>query len=342
MKKWKLLTAAGFILAAGLMITSCTGGDKNAVARYKDAGIDMMAEGNYADAVESFDKALQNTGMRVTPEAMDINYYKAAALWQGGDFNGAVSVYTSLIEYDDKNPDPYFLRGCLYANERDIEKAVSDYKEAIKRNEADYDLYIAIYEQLYALDFKDEAMTFLNLALEAENKSDVDSDIGRGRIYVYLNQFDAAEKALLKAKEKGDARADLYLAEIAEKQGDKEASMQYLEAYATSDKKTSESLAALGSLLMESKEYGRALETFQEALSFENVKNEKELRKNEIAALEYTGQFTEAYQKARLFVADYPSEADVIRELPFLLTRFEGPYTNEPQDVVEEDENSAN
>ena len=87
---------------------------------------------------------------------------------------------------------------------------------------------------------------------------------------------------------------------------------------------------------MENKEYAEALSTFEKGLSLPKITNEKELLRNEIAALEYNGQFAEAYIKAQEFIQVYPNEQDMQRELVFLLTRFEGPYRDDGSASEEE------
>ena len=261
------------LAAAAILLASCGRADENEVVRSRDAGISAMTEGNYAEAVRAFDRALENTGLTVTNIAIDINYYKAAAQYLDGDFRGALKTYGGLIEYDKKSCAPYFLRGCIYADEREKDNAVADFRQAIQAPDADYDLYIEIYNQLSSLGYNEAALTFLNLGLEAEG-SGVESDIGRGRIYILLNQYEPAIKALNSAADRGASLAELYLAEAYDRQGEKEQAAEHIEKYANSEDVTSESLNALGMLQMENKEYAEALTTFEKALSLENITNE--------------------------------------------------------------------
>ena len=309
------------------MLSGCISGDATALHEYKEAGLDLMASGDYEGAIEQFDEALSNSGVTVTDEAIDVSYYKAVAQYLNDDFSGAIETYTALIAYDEDNADPLFLRGSLYMAENESAKGLEDYKAAVAVDEDNYDLYIAIYENLEALGYSDEALEFLNLGLEVDGNS-ADDYIGRGRIYLLLGQYDAAIKVLEKAEDKGESLALLYLAEVYDASGDEETSQEYIESYANSSDTTSESLNILGNILMENGSYAEALETYQEALALDDVTNEKELLKNEIGALEYTGDFETAYAKALEFIETYPNEADILREITFLETRVNGPYTN--------------
>jgi tetratricopeptide (TPR) repeat protein len=79
---------------------------------------------------------------------------------------------------------------------------------------------------------------------------------------------------------------------------------------------------------MQNGDYADALATYQEALALDEVTNEQELLKNEIGALEYTGDFKTAYTNALKYIEDYPNDSEMLREITFLQTRVNGPYTN--------------
>ena len=315
------------LVCTATLLTGCISGNASSLHEAKEAGIDLLISGDYEGAIKEFDEALGYSGMTVTAEAVDVCYYKAAAQYLNNDFEGAIETYTALINYDDDSSDPLFLRGGIYLNENESEKGLKDYKSAIAVEEDNYDLYIAIYENLEALGYSDEALQYLNFALAIEGSS-VENYIGRGRVYLLLGQYDAAVKALEKAEDKGSDEALLYLAKVYDASGDEDKSNEYIEEYANSADKTSESLNALGNIQMQNGDYADALATYQEALALDEVTNEQELLKNEIGALEYTGDFKTAYTNALKYIEDYPNDSEMLREITFLQTRVNGPYTN--------------
>ena len=292
--------------------------------KYKDLGIEAMSSGDFETAVSDFQEALNYAPKKVTKEEIDICYYKAAAQYLTNDFAGAVETYTALINYDSGNSDAHFLRGCIYLNEGESEKALKDFKKAVSIDEKNYELYIAIAENLAALSYSDDALEMLNLGLEVEGSSK-DDYLGRGRIYIVLGQYDAAVKVLNKAVDKKSNEAKLYLSQVYSMQGNIDAANSVLSDYLNGDV-TSESLNALGDLYMKNGEYELALNAYRQGLEQSKITNEKMLRKNEIGALEYTGNWQDAYEKANVYITDYPTDQDVLREIVFLKTRVEGPY----------------
>lgn len=113
------------VLTAG-MLTGCGSDDK---AKDKDAyrqyGINCIENGSYDDAVDAFQKALDQSVGSVGAEELDICYYKAKAQYLSGDVDGAIDTYTAIIDYD-KDSDAYYLRGCIYFAKNDTDKGLKD------------------------------------------------------------------------------------------------------------------------------------------------------------------------------------------------------------------------
>ncbi len=324
---WKKHTIIFSLLLLTLFsCTACTD-RSSSQQKYKTMGIEAMAGGDYATAVDDFNEALSFSNFKVTGQEVDICYYKAAAQYLMNDFTGALETYTALLDFDESNADAFFLRGCLYLNAGESDKAIRDFKSAVSCDEGNFDLYIEIYENLVAMNYSEDAMEFLNLGLEVEGSSAA-TYVGRGRIYILLGQNDAAIKVLTKAVDKKSNEAKLYLAQIYTSEGDEASATAILEDYIDGDV-TSESLNALGDLHMRNGDYEEALEAYEEGLAQTVVTNEKQLKKNRIGALEYTQDWQGAYEACTEFVTEYPADADTLRELVFLTTRVEGPYGEE-------------
>ena len=286
----------------------------------RDQGIAAMDEGRYEDAVALFDEALGCSIGRVTDLELDIDYYKGAAQYKGGQFEDAVDTYTYLIKYDEKNYKPYFLRGSIYAKEGEIGQAIKDYDAAVAVDEKNYLLYIEIYQNLNAQGYTDQGLVYLNNGLAVSDKSP-ESKYYKGRIYYMLGQTDEAEKLLKEAIEKDVIDAKLYLAKIYQDASDYVSAQALLEEYAASDAVTSDALGTLGDIELSSGNYDNALNYYEAGLSLDSIGNMPQLMKGKVAALEKLYRFDEAKEVLTQYIESYPNDEEASKELVFLQTR---------------------
>lgn len=287
---------------------------------YRQIGINNLEAGKYEDAVDAFQKALDESLAVIGKEEIDICYYKAKAQYLSGDVDGAIETYDALISYDKKNSDAYYLRGSIYLTEGQEEDALSDYAAAVKQDDENYDLYIQVYTDLAAAGHTDEAEGYLKEATAVTGKNVKDYAM-RGKAYVLLGDYDNATEQLDKAIEAGSEDAILYRAQVYEKQGDDDQAKSMYEEYVKNNSDNSAALGSLGSMLLEEGNYEDALNYIQMALALDDVENEQELRKNEILAYEYKKDFASAKEKMSSYVTDYPDDAEAVREYQFLQTR---------------------
>lgn len=315
----KRLLIIGLTLYIAMSFAAC-GGHSQKEIDLRDEGVELMDSGDYAGAIEKFDAALDCSIGKVTDLEIDINYYKAAAQFNSGDFDGAVATYEALIKYDGDNYEPYFLRGSIYATEGEIGKAILDYDKAVEVDPKNYLLYIEIYENLNSLGYTDQGLVYLNNALEISDKS-AESKYYKGRIYYLLGQTSQAQELLQEAVDKDIVEARLYLAKLYQDQGDYDSAQKLLEEYAKSDEVTSEALATLGDIEMANSRYESALNYYQAGLELDSIDNMPDLMKGEVSALEHLGRFDEACDALTQYLETYPNDEDAKKELIFLQTR---------------------
>lgn len=317
MKKRLLFIA--FIISTVAVFTGC-GKYNQAEIKLRDEGIAAMDEGNYEEAIQLFDKALGKSIGKVTDLELDIDYYKAAAQFAGGQFEDAATTYTYLIRYDSKNYKPYFLRGSIYAGEGEIGKAIKDYDAAVAIDEKNYLLYIEIYNNLNALGYNDQGLVYLNNALGVEDKSD-ESKYYKGRIYYMLGQNADAEKLLKEAVDNDVIEAKLYLAKLYQDAGDSDSAQKLLEDYAASDEVTSEALGTLGDIELSNGNYENALEYYNAGLTLDSIDNMPQLLKGQVAALESLNRYDEAKKILAQYLDKYPNDEEAKKEQIFLQSR---------------------
>lgn len=318
LKKYIALAAAILMLAGSL--SACSNEDQENQDAYRKIGINSMAEGDYNKAVKSFQKALDTSLGEVGPEEVDICYYKAAAQFAGGNYEDAIETYTALIDYDEDNAQAYYLRGSVYLNQKQEEKALKDYEKAVEAGEKDYDIYIGIYENLKNSGYEKEAEEYLKKALENKPKETEDY-AKQGHIYYLLGDYKQAKARLDKAIDKNSKEALLYLAEVYNAEGQTEQAQGLLESYVKDNAEDSEALNTLGMMQLNNEQYEDALKYFQMGIKLKDAPNRQELMKNEIATYEYMGDFESAREKLEAYLKEYKNDEEAVREDIFLKTR---------------------
>ncbi len=317
--KWsaccKGLAAALFF---GVIFTGC-GMDAERLEKeeaYRTIGIHAMEAGDYAAAMEAFNSALAQAN-GIGPNEVDICFYKAAAQFAAGSSYDAIETYHLLLESDSENADAYFLRGCVYLNLNESEKAQEDFAKAVEYAEND-EIYLMIYNSLSGAGLEEKAQKYLEAALEKKAGKKAENYTVRGKIYLLQKEYGKAVEALMTAVEKGDAEANLYLAQAYEASEDEAKASACIDAYIEANPKSSVAYNQLGKKAMEEGDYAEAISCFNQGLALEEVTNEQELRSNRIAAYEYNGDFESAREQMQEYVRDYPEDSAAAREYLFL------------------------
>jgi tetratricopeptide (TPR) repeat protein len=315
MKKRIILAAA----AVALCLSACgTDSDKEQQA-YRQYGITCMESGNYEEAVQAFQNALDQSIGRVGETELDICFYKAQAQALGGDEEAAMETYNAVIDYNG-DARAYYLRGNLYFDQGNQEQALADYQQAVEKGSDDYELYLGIYESMSSHDMAEDAQKYLNQALDI--KGDKTEDLlYKGRISTLLGDYTGAEKYLTQAKEKKEPLAYYYLGLNYEAQGDAEKAEACIREFLDSGEATSYDFYNLGVAELADKDYESALTYFEAGLALKEVPNKQELMKSAISAYEYSGDFASAKTMLEDYLALYPSDEEAQRESTFLETR---------------------
>lgn len=320
MKIKKYITITAISIMVCLSLWGCKSKDRENQEAYRKIGINSMVEGDYEKAIESFQKALDISMGKIGAEELDICYYKAAAQYANGDYEDALDTYTALIKYDKKNANAYFLRGSVYLNTNQGKKALKDYEKAVEVDSGNYEMYEGIYQNLKNSGQEEEAVKYLEKALNIKPKEGADY-AQRGHIYYLMEDYDNAKKNLDKAIDKNDKTALLYLAEVYNALGQVENAQALLENYVKDNAGDSEALNTLGMMQLNDGNYEDALKYFELGLKVKNAPNRQELLKNQIAAYEYMGDFESAKEKMKSYLKEYPNDESALREETFLKTR---------------------
>lgn len=309
------------LLALGILFTvsGCASSKEQLALRNK--GIEQFTNASYKEAVETFDKAL-SLSMTVGKTEKDICYYKAISLFCLKDYKKAEEVYSALIAYDENAWEPLYLRGLVYLSSDDATRAKEDFNRALSLHEKDYDFYIRVAGDLEANNEHEAALDILNKALHIGGDGAKD-ELRRGEILSLIGQYDESQKAYKKAEEKGERIALLYLAKAAADRGNFVDANNYIETVSAWNNLRADELAKRGEVYMRLGDYDKALSDFQKGQKKEEVPaaTMAQLKRGEIGALEYTGDFKGALSLAQSYLKDYPDDRDISREIVFLQSR---------------------
>ena len=343
----KLIFAAVFLLAAGLLTGCGQAGEKtrNAMAfissfDYQGAlteldaaeeegengrlinrarGIAYMGLTEYAQAIECFQAALAGSNGLVENVDFDLNYYLAAAYTKAGQFSQAEETYDAILALRGNETDAYFLRGNIRMNQSNYEKAKEDFDRAVLLEPNDYDMLIDIYQVLAHFGYTEAGKAYLQAALDAGGKGM--DNFCMGRIYYYLGEYEKAYLALEEAKGKGGEESYLYLGRAYEATGDYNYAANVYNSYLSSYEGSAELYNQLGLCEMARGDYQKALEAFQAGMQLEDTSILQTLSFNEITAYEYLGEYEKATALLNNYLKNYPGDEQAKREYDFLSTR---------------------
>lgn len=306
------------LILAMFLCTGCTDRQEKQL-EFRQEGITRLENGDYEEALEAFQSALDLSLGEVGETEMDICFYKAETLYRLGDVQGAMDTYSAIIAYNE-DAKAYFLRGNLYYSQNDEENALKDYAAAIEQESKDYDLYIGIYEALTAHGREKEAQDYLNQALEISGNKAYDK-MQKGRINFLLGEQHTAVALLEEAIEGKELTAYYYLAEIYSLMGDAEASEETMLAYIESGKADSYNLFNIANDQIGKGNYDMAIECLNLALKLDQVPNKQMLMKTLVIAHEQNLNFETAKEIMAEYIESYPEDEEAKREFTFLETR---------------------
>ena len=333
MRGKKRYMLAGTLFCRGLALANgCSTSEERLEKEeaYRQIGLNAMEEGDYEEAEEAFNNALDEA-RGLGANEVDICYYKAAAQFASGSLTGAIETYDALLEYDKKNADAWFLRGCVYLKNNESDKAKEDFDKAIQYA-SDDEMYLHIYNSLEGAGYTDEAEKYLAQALEKRAGRTARNYTVKGQIYLLKEDLPSAEEQLLKAVDKGDVEGNLYLAQVYQRQGKTEEAEACIGAYIEEYPESSVAYNEKGLKEMEQGNYDKALELFNQGLNQQKVTNAQELRSNQIAAYEYSGDYDSAKEAMESYLKDYPEDEAAKREYLFLgKNRQETETESEPE-----------
>lgn len=154
----KTIRLACLVLMAGALAAGC-GGKGSSRNEYRMEGIQKLESGDYAGAVESFDRAVEKSKGTVGKFELDVLKYRAEAEYRLEDYAAAAHTYDVLLQVDDKRAEYRYMRCMANARAGNVESALADYTEQTAADKESSELSSA-------------ALLVLGTALEEQGEND--------------------------------------------------------------------------------------------------------------------------------------------------------------------------
>lgn len=286
---------------------------------YRGQGIAYLGKTMYAQAAEAFEKSLACSDGRVVNMDYDINYYLATAYYKMGEKDKAIQVYDAIVALKEKEADAYYLRGVIYTEKGNLEKAQADFDKTRVLAPENYDRLIEIYCVLEANGYKEVGQQYLQTAMDGGTKNMTNYE--KGRICYYLGDYDNARTYLEKARDNSGYEAVLFLGKTYETLGDNNYAISVYNTYLENGNDNPRVLNQLGLCRMKAEDYKGALMAFQAAMNVPDNGMMQTLKMNEIIAYERLGEFKQASVLLESYLKTYPDDEVAKREYTFLKTR---------------------
>jgi tetratricopeptide (TPR) repeat protein len=180
-----------------------------------ERGQDLLAEGEFEDAVDAFTAALEEDARNVDAllgraeayaslgdsrraladaeraiildESSQAYYVRALALLVDGDFQGALDDLSTAAQLDPENPDAYVLQADIYSALGETEQALANYDAAIEIDPDNADYYYNRGLIYYNTGDLEAALEDYNAAIEIDPDN---ADYYFSRSYVHFDQGD--------------------------------------------------------------------------------------------------------------------------------------------------------
>ena len=285
---------------------------------YRGAGVANLRLGNYEQAIEDFNHALNSDKVGKALKK-DILSYRAAAYLKTKAYDEAMADCQSIAESYDMDADLYFLTGKVALAMDSYEEASANFEQAYGED-ATYDMALRIYGVYLDKDMEADGTRYLEAALSSEAK-DAQDHCDRGRVYYYMEDYSNAKKELLEATKKDNTEALLLLGMVYLAQDDVENAQAMYKQYISAVGDSAKGYNGLALCDIRSGDYDSALDNITKGLPTATTDEMQSLLFNEIVAYEKKLDFATALTKVQEYIEMFPEDSAAKKERAFLKTR---------------------
>lgn len=123
---------AGVLLITAVLLTGCQGSKEKYT--FRETGIEQLNAGQYDEAVQSFDQALEHSDGTVGVFELDVLKYRAEAEYEAGDYDASAHTYGILMQVEEEKPE-YLARRCILSIKAGKpDQAAEDYQKLYEQN----------------------------------------------------------------------------------------------------------------------------------------------------------------------------------------------------------------
>lgn len=307
------------VSAAVLMMSGCQ--DSKAARGARLAGIEQMNQGNYEEAIASFDLALDEADGIVNEFELDVLKYRAEAEYMTEDFTAAAHTYGILADVDDGKPEYYYYQAASEAMAGNLDGAVAAYESALVDTsgvgKSDPDRGKEDSGEKTDRENGRETDSSQTEDTQAENRQEETEASGD---FSAPKQKSIREASLSAEAQAGRSLALSAIGKAYEDQGRYEEAMDFYESAADSGL-TADLYNRMGLCMMAAGRYDDAVSYFETGMTLNDEVKMPDLKYNEAAAYEYKGNFEKALELFNDWVSVYGSTPEIEKEIAFLESR---------------------
>lgn len=299
---------------------------------YRGAGIASLRLGNYEDAIRYFHNAL---AFEKLPKSFckDVISYRATAYLKGKQYDKALLDCQTLSEEFAMDANSWFLTGMVALEMDSYDQAASGFSQAYDINST-YDMAIRIYQVYVEKEMEADGTKYLEAALNNEPKTAEDY-FDRGKVYYYMEDYEQAKKELTAAANQNHSEALLLLGMVYLGQKDISNARSMYTEYAAQEGASAKGYNGLAQCDIAEEKYADALENIAKGLEIASTEEMQDLLYNEIVVYEEQLDFVTAEEKAHKYLALFPNDEKVGREMTFLQSRIKNRIPEEAGDQEE-------
>ena len=285
---------------------------------WRGAGIANFYLGNYAAAIEDFTTALEFQKIDKKLK-QDLLTYRISAYTKTEMYQNAMMDCQTLASEGLLDANGYFLTGVVALTMDAYGEASSNFDKAYVA-EPGYDMAIRIYQAYLNEDMEADGTRYLEEALRTEPKT-MDDYCDRGRIYYYMEDYESARRELIEAVNKNSTNALLVLGMVYLAQKDISNARSMYQQYVDQAGNSAAGYNGLAQCDIAEGDYAEALNHISLGLGIATPEEAQDLLTNQIVIYERQLDFVTARQLAEDYLAQYPGDEDMQRELTFLRSR---------------------